>query len=57
MAAGFSKLLLQSVNREFRQRRAFVIVHRSLFICHCPEIAQRSLGIDRLLRLTMTDDK
>jgi hypothetical protein len=35
---------------------AFVIVHRSLFICHCPEIAQGSLGIDRSLRLAMTND-
>jgi hypothetical protein len=25
---------VQSVNREIGQRRAFVIVHRSLFICH-----------------------
>jgi len=35
----------------------FVIVHRSYVICHCPEIAQCSLGIDRLLRLAMTNDK
>jgi len=35
----------------------FIIVHRSYVICHCPEIAQYSLGIDRLLRLAMTNDK
>jgi len=47
----------ESVNREIMKGRAFVIVHRSLFICHCPEIAQCSLGIDRLLRQAMTNDK
>jgi hypothetical protein len=35
----------------------FVIVHRSYVICHCPEIARCSLGIERLLRLAMTNDK
>jgi hypothetical protein len=33
------------------------IVHCSLFICHCSEIAQYPFGIDRLLRLAMTNDK
>jgi hypothetical protein len=46
-----------SVKREMRQRRAFVIVHRSFVICHFPEIARCSLGIDRLLRPAMTNDK
>jgi elongation factor P--beta-lysine ligase len=50
-------VLVAPVNREIRQRRAFVIVHRSFVICHCPEITQCSLGIDRLLRLAMTNDK
>jgi hypothetical protein len=49
--------ILWSVNREIRQRRAFIIVHRSFFICHCPEIAECSLGIDPLLRLAMTNDR
>jgi hypothetical protein len=39
------------------ERFPLFIVHRSLFICHCPEIAQCSLGFDRLLRLAMTNDK
>ena len=49
--------VVQSVNREIRQRRALFIVHRSFVICHCSEITQCSLGIDRLLRLAMTNDK
>jgi hypothetical protein len=37
--------------------RAFVIVHRSFVICHCPEIIQWSLGIDRLLRQALVNYK
>src|SRR5262245_33143132 len=36
---------VRSVNREIMQRRAFVICHRSLFICHWP--GNRPVNIGR----------
>jgi hypothetical protein len=52
----FQTIVTVSKSRN-QKRRPFIIVHRSFVICHRPEIAQRSLGIDRLLRPAMTNDK